>query len=147
LSRERLQVLPDGRVRWSLKRPWSDGTTALMFSPEAFVERLVALIPPARANTIVYHGIFASQAKGRGQFLPRPSPRRRPKVLRLSRPNVRNESSRWTPWAELLLRVFSVDRVACPHCGEAMSLRTVVVRPPATTRVLRGLCLSARGPP
>jgi hypothetical protein len=92
-----------------------------VFSPDEFEERLVALIPPARANTIVYHGIFASQAKDRGQFSPRPSPRRPPRVLRLSRPDVRSERSRRTPWAELLLRVFGVDRVACPRCGQTMS--------------------------
>ena len=35
---------------------------------------------------------------------------------------------------------------ACPKCGEAMALRTVVL-PPATLRVLASLGRSARGPP
>jgi len=49
-------------------------------------------------------------------------------------------------WAELLLRVFRVDGWACPHCQQAMSLRTVVIGVPACTRILRGLQEST-GPP
>jgi len=146
-GKERLALLPDGRVRFTLKRAWSNGTTELLFTPEAFVERLVALVPPPRANTVLYHGVFAAQAKDRRRLSPRPSPRRTRPTLRLSQVEVRNEDSRWTPWAELLARVFGVDALACPHCGQPMSLRTVVVRPPATLQVLTGLKRSARGPP
>lgn len=42
------------------------------------------------------------------------------------------------------------DGFACPRCGEPMVLRAVVIRPPATTRVLRGLKRAlhgARAPP
>jgi hypothetical protein len=34
---------------------------------------------------------------------------------------------------------------ACPQCGEHMSLRAVVIHPPATTKALQGL--GGRGPP
>jgi hypothetical protein len=144
-SKERLEMRPDGHVRYTLKRAWSNGTTQLLFTPEQFVERLVALIPPAHANTVLYHGVLASQAKDRQRLLPRPTARRRPVKLRLTKTPV--QRSRWTCWAELLERVFGVDSLACPHCGEQMTLRTVVVGPPATVEVLTGLKLSARGPP
>ncbi|MFT7521783.1 MAG: hypothetical protein ACI9MC_003935 [Kiritimatiellia bacterium] len=99
----------------------------------------------ARANTVLYHGVFASQAKDRQRLLPRPRARRRSVKLRLTKTPVK--ASRWTCWAELLQRVFGVDSLACPHCGEQMTLRTVVVGFPATVKVLTGLKISARGPP
>ena len=54
--------------------------------------------------------------------------------------------SRWRYWSALLWRVFGVNGFACPKCGAAMALRTVVL-PPATLRVLASLGRSARGPP
>ena len=45
LAKERVESLPDGRVRIALKRAWSDGTTALELSRLELVERLVALVP------------------------------------------------------------------------------------------------------
>lgn len=147
LCRDRLERLPDGRVRWTLKRAWSHGTTALTFTPAELVERLAALVPPPRANTILYHGLLAAGARDRRRLLPRPTPRPRRAVLHLVRPDVASPESRWTPWAALLRRVFGVDPVRCPRCGESMTLRTVVVRPPATLRILDGLEQAARGPP
>ena len=42
-------------------------------------------------------------------------------------------------WSELLERVFGVNAFACPGCGGALTLRCVVVNPPATRRILDGL--------
>lgn len=49
-------------------------------------------------------------------------------------------------WAELLKRVFEVNGWACPHCNKPMTLRTIVIREPATTKVVSGL-LRSTGPP
>jgi hypothetical protein len=151
LGQERLSREPGGRVRWTLKRPWSDGTTALLFSPAELVERLAALVPPPRANTVLYHGVLAANAKDRGRLLPRPRPRgrRRRAAVRLVRPEDRSEASRWAPWSWLLHRVFGRDPMLCPHCGSRMQLRAVVLGRPATTRVLEGLAVAtrARAPP
>ncbi|TVQ87924.1 MAG: hypothetical protein EA397_17645 [Deltaproteobacteria bacterium] len=46
--------------RGATKRPWSDGTTALELSAEELAERLVALVPPPRANQGLYGGVLAS---------------------------------------------------------------------------------------
>jgi len=54
LAKERLCQRQDELVMLKLKRPWSDGTIALIFEPEVFVERLAALVPPPRANTVLY---------------------------------------------------------------------------------------------
>ena len=47
---------------------------------------------------------------------------------------------------ETVKRVFDVDGFACPHCGKAMVLRAVSVRPPATWQLLSVLG-RGRGPP
>jgi hypothetical protein len=52
LAEDRLRRLADGRVRVALKRPWSDGTTHLLFEPVEFLEKLAALTPrPALPET------------------------------------------------------------------------------------------------
>ena len=50
LAKSRMERMADGTLVVGLKRAWSDGTTSLLFSPLEFVERLVALVPPPRAN-------------------------------------------------------------------------------------------------
>jgi len=45
LSEQRLSLLPDGRVRPELKKKWSNGVGALVFSPSEFIERLASLVP------------------------------------------------------------------------------------------------------
>jgi len=61
------------------------------------------------------------------------------------RPRVRLAGER-ASWAELVRRVFDVDGYRCPGCGGRLALRTRVVNPPATTKILRGL-QHAQGPP
>jgi hypothetical protein len=147
LAKERVEALPDGRVRIQLKRAWSDGTTALELSRLELVERLMALVPPPRANQVHYHGVLASRSRLRARVRPTPpKAKKRPATVgrRLSRHSTRK--SRWRAWSDLLWRVFGVVGFGCPKCGHAMQLRTVVM-PPATLRVLASLARSARGPP
>ena len=49
-----------------LRRPWSDGTRAIQFEPSELLEKLAAMIPRPRINLLVYHGLFAPHARGRG---------------------------------------------------------------------------------
>ena len=43
LAVERLSLTAEGRVRYRLRRPWRDGTTAMEFDPLTFISRLAAL--------------------------------------------------------------------------------------------------------
>ena len=111
------------------------------------VERLVALVPPPRANQVHYHGVLASRSRLRARVRPKvPKAKKHPASVgkRLSKRG--RGRSRWRPWSALLWRVFGVNGFACPKCGEAMALRAVVL-PPATLRVLASPGRSARGPP
>src|SRR5439155_2094904 len=48
LGQQRLQRLRDGRIAVALQRPWADGTTHLVFTPDELLERLVPLVPRPR---------------------------------------------------------------------------------------------------
>ena len=52
LSQERLQLYHDGRVRYSFKKAWKDGTHAVLLEPLDFISRLCALIPPPRFHML-----------------------------------------------------------------------------------------------
>ena len=61
LAQERLEEVSDGTYKLTLKTPWSDGTSSILLSRMEIMERLVALIPPPRANQVLYHGIFVPE--------------------------------------------------------------------------------------
>ena len=111
----------------------------LELSAEELAERLVALVPPPRANQVLYGGVLASRHRWHRVVRPRPPKRAAPPPgvgLRLTK--ARSGTSRWTPWSVLLWRVFGVNGLACPTCGKVMVLRAEV-RPPATLSVLASL--------
>jgi hypothetical protein len=127
-----------------LRRAYSDGTTEFVFSELELVEKLAALVPPARKNLISYHGVLAPNHGWRKVVVPHTPPAESRGTLRKDPPKHR---SRWHPWADLLWRVFEVDGLACP-CGRRLVLHAVVL-PPATLDVLDSLERSAalRQPP
>ena len=151
LAKARLERREDGMVMVGLKRVWSDGSTALLFTPLELTERLVALVPPSRANQIVYRGVLAGNAKWRREVIPRPRPEtpeaaaeRRAKRLS-RRPRLHFEGER-PSWDDLLRRVFSVEGFVCPGCAGPLRLRTIVVNPVVARRIIAGL-QQATGPP
>jgi len=63
IASERLSIDPDGRVVYRLRRAWRDGTSAIVFEPLAFLERLAALVPRPRTHLLTYHGVLAPAAQ------------------------------------------------------------------------------------
>lgn len=148
LAKDRIRRREDGRVEVHLRRTWSDGTRALLLTPLQLVERLIALIPPARTNQVTYSGVFAANHRWRREVVPKPPLRTDPRPLSKARAGGRTTQAddRSMTWAELLRRVFRVDGWACPSCRQPMRLRAVLHHPPDAGRVLRGLD-RATGPP
>ncbi|HEY4183918.1 MAG TPA: transposase [Polyangia bacterium] len=70
IATARLSQLDDERLQLRLKRPWRDGTTALMFTPHELIERLVAQVPRRRAHLTRYHGVLAPAFAARAQIVP-----------------------------------------------------------------------------
>ena len=146
----------DGSVLVGMKRTWSDGTTALVLSPQELVERLAALVPPPRKNQILYHGVLAAHSAWRARVVPRPAAQpsaRQPKLVPAPAVNPvagtgRRDADTRLGWADLLLRVFGEDGFRCPTCAMPMRLRSVVTDSTVARRVLAGLTRAlARVPP
>ena len=112
-SHDRLEVQDNGQVRYQLRRPFSDGTTHLLFEPTELIEKLAALIPRPWANLVRYHGVFAPNARLRRHVVPGGRAAGAPPAKARARANPRRQ----LPWAELMRRVFALDVLACPRCG------------------------------
>ena len=56
-------------------------------------------------------------------------------------------AARRYPWAELLQRVFAVDALRCPGCGERMRMIAAITNPLIARRILKHLGLPPRAPP
>jgi hypothetical protein len=52
-------------VRYTLKTPYPDGTTQVVFTPLDFIARLAALVPKPRVHLTRYHGVFAPHSAWR----------------------------------------------------------------------------------
>ena len=72
-SQQRLDLLPNGKVRYKLARPWPtpSGTTELIMEPLQFLKRLAVLLPVPYQNLTRYHGVFANRSRFR-PLLPLP---------------------------------------------------------------------------
>ena len=108
ISKERVILTQNGNVRLKLKKAYTDGTTHYEFTPDQFIKRLIALIPPPRQNFIRYFGVFGARHKKRREItaLARPKKEKKKKIATYR-----------TPWADLLKRVFKYEVSYCDHCG------------------------------
>ena len=126
IADQRLSVGADGRVHVALKRVWSDGTKTVSYDPLTFLGRVVALIPPPRANLVRYAGVWAAHSALRRHVLPAPPPT--PPVARLGAAAEDRSASRRLrlSWSDLLKRVFGIDGLACSRCSGRQRLIGVV---------------------
>ena len=153
LAEHRLRRLADGRVRLQLKRPWSDGTTHLLFEPLEFLEKLAALTPRPEINLVLYHGVLAPHARWRPEIVAY----RRSNIGKAPDPSAaaaeaghgRAGAPRYWTWAALMRRAFDLDVLRCPRCAGRMQLIATIEDPAVIQRILAHLGLpGARdGPP
>jgi hypothetical protein len=152
LSQERLTVLPDHRVRLTLKRPWSDGTYALDMDALALLARLASAVPPPKQHLTRYSGVLAAAAHWRPLIIP-PAPAdpsasaapappptstpAQPAFTKPSKPPPSGTRCRYIRWAELLRLTFGLTLDKCPACGGRMKLRALVRDPESIERFLR----------
>jgi hypothetical protein len=166
LAEDRLDRLPDGRVRYRMKRTFSDGTREVVLGPEAFLARLAALIPPPRVHLVRYHGVFAPASPLRSAItrVPAPAdaaplpaePDKSPAAAHATDSPATEPSPtlppdaptrlRRLPWADLLRRVHAVDVLACP-CGARARILAFITVPEICSLILRHLALPDRPPP
>jgi hypothetical protein len=147
LSQERLTLLPDHRVRLTLKRPWSDGTYALEMDVLALLARLASAVPPPKQHLTLYAGVLAAAAHWRPLIIP-PAPADPtakadtpppvpPAFTKAAKPAPSGTRCRYIKWAELLRLTFGLTVDLCPACGGRMKLRALVRDPESIERFLR----------
>ncbi len=140
LALARLTESTNGQLLYYFRRPWSDGSTALLLEPLELLERLAALVPSPRRPLLAYHGVLAPRAEWRSAIIPKPAPDG------ASADAGARSPGRW-PWAQLLRRVFAIQVLVCEHCGGARRILGAVTEPHAVRRVLTALGLAAEPPP
>ena len=163
VATERLTALPDGRLLYRLKRPWRDGTSAVIFERQDFMAKLAVLVPAPRAHLTRYHGVLGPAAVWRPLIIPTPNDNSseiglnpQPSPQQSTVPAVDAEPAPHTLpsardrnyiWAELMKRVFLVDVLQCERCGGRMKIIAAIHSPDTTGRILDCLGLPSRAPP
>jgi hypothetical protein len=106
----RLSLSSTGKVVYTLKTPYRDGTTQVAFDPVDFIARLAALVPKPRVNLTRYHGVLAPNHRWREQITPA---HRGKRAKPISNTEIRSPAERHAAmtWAQRLKRVFNIDKV------------------------------------
>ncbi len=141
----------------------------MVLQPTELLRRLATLVPLPRAHLVRYHGVCAPASSWRSQVIPPPpdctpsaSPPRASSCVESEDPapaatetpasdqpiaEVRRpaDPSR-VPWAELLMRVFREDVLACP-CGGRRVVLAYLTQPGPVKAILDHLGLPSTGPP
>ena len=159
-----------------LKTPYSDGTTHILLTPQALLQRLCALVPRPRAHRVRYHGTFAPNSPYRDQVVPAnsaapsedeptqtigesaaPNPTNTP-PREEAKPHTPSAATvtpprddprrrvRWILWQHLVRRVFAKDPLACPKCSGTMRFVSVILKADAIIKILACLELPAEAP-
>ena len=146
-------------MRYTFRRAWRDGTTAIVFEPFTLIERLAALIPRPGVHLLTYHGILAPAASYRDCVVPAPDEDAAggdngPAACRTLRPRTtpdgrvlpgRLPRRPRTPWALLLARAFGLQVLRCP-CGARRHLLTFLTDPTVIAKILGHLGLDYDSP-
>jgi hypothetical protein len=162
LAHDRLTVLKDGRLRLTLKTPWSDGTQAILLEPMDLIARLAAIVPPPRFLLTRFHRVFAPHSRLRKLVVPTPEydpDLDKPQQLDLfdeanrCRPatppdlQARTRKPGRHPWQWLLRRVFRVDISVCPRCQGTMKVTEVALTADSIATVMARHGLGPQPPP
>jgi hypothetical protein len=154
-AQESVTELSDGRVRLVMKKPNRQGATSVVMSPERFLSKLVALVPPPRQHQVRYYGVFAGRHRLRKKIVPRTVEPgvavQMPLFADVAglRAFGEGEDEPWEKrparigWAKLLARVFAVDVTKCRRCGGRMKVVEAVTDVDRISELLQG----ARPPP
>lgn len=130
---------------------------AVVFTPLDFIARPVALVTRPWTHLLTYHGVLAPAAEWRDWIVPaqpRSAQGDPPQVLAAHALRPGQAKKRAT-WAELLRRVFEIDVLTCPWCGEKRKLIAIITNGTLVRRILAHLGLPtaastlapARSPP
>jgi hypothetical protein len=137
LAMERLKMMKDGRLSYELKKAWNDGTTHIILTPLELMAKVAALIPPPKAHTIRFHGLFAPHAKERSRI----SKSRKELQMELLAASPAEGGTKIPQefrisWSRLLKRTFGIDLEKCQFCGGKTKILEAVIEAEAIKKIL-----------
>jgi len=139
-----VRLMPDGHVRVSFKRVSKTGAAYAQMSPQTFLARLCALVPPPGFHHVRYYGVLAGRHALRKAVAPSSSRELEATQLALFVRRGDHELPAVTgrlhdaqvgdrppiaSWSTLLARVFRVDVSVCARCGVPMRIVLAVTDP------------------
>ncbi len=98
-----------------------------------FLARLTSHIPTKGQVLQRYYGFYASRLRGMRRKTTE-GDTEQPLVKVDPEPDALREARR--RWAELLRRIFEVDPLACPRCGQTMRIVAFITEPKVIDRIL-----------
>lgn len=134
VAEDRLALTASGQVRYTLKTPYRDGTTHIIFEPLDFIARLAALVPKPRVHLTRYHGVLAPHSALRAQVTPAGRGGKTGTTERRSA-----ERHRAMSWAQRLKRVFRIDIERCERCGGKVRIIASIEDPQVIGKILAQL--------
>jgi hypothetical protein len=104
------------------------------FSPLEFLARLTPHIPNKWESTVRYYGHYSHRARGarRKRILAET-----PATILEPPPEQKKKASQ--SWAALIKRVFELDPLLCPKCGETMKIKSFITDTKEVKRLLDNL--------
>jgi hypothetical protein len=147
VSEERLSQAPNGDIHYKLKKPWTDGTTSVIFSPLEFIEKLASLVPPPRIHLTRFHGILAPHSQFRKLVVPQKIEEKIENPTGDKTLPIDNQKQNRISWAKLLSRVFALDMDNCELCGGQMKAISAILKQEVIEKILTHLGLPVRAPP
>ena len=146
VAQDRLERRGDGKLELTFKKPWRDGTRALVLEPDDLIARLVAAVPPPRFHTLRYFGVLSSHSSRRALVVPgaapdpastKPPPAAGDQLDLLDRLGERDDKPPARKrWAWLLAHIFAADVETCPECAGPMRWAEVATSRADITRLL-----------
>jgi hypothetical protein len=152
ISNNRLSIDEEnGKIIFELKKPYSNGTTHLKFTPKEFIKKLVALVPPPRINLTRYHGVLGPRSKLRSKVV---NNKKKDNKKKDNKKKDNTKKRYRTPWAKLLKRVFGFEVDKC-KCGGTLKIISAILDVDIAIGIMNSLNLEiflpiptpARGPP
>ena len=143
IAQDRLEVLRDGKIKYSMKKVWRDGTSAVVITPHDFMKRLCAMVPAPYFNMTRFYGVLAPHSATRKHIVSNPEvspPQQMPLFGKdLDEPNPEKKTTSRMSWSKLLARIFKVDVSICPKCNGQMKIMDAVTKNATIRSVLSGI--------
>jgi hypothetical protein len=131
---------PDGRVKLLTPPDPKTGLAGRLFDPIDWVHAVTTQIPDPRQHMVRYQGAYANRVRrlyrpGRGEAPGEPAPQAS------GRADPEEDVPAWVKqrrrsWARLLRRIYEVDPLVCPRCGEELKVVAVITDPVVVDRIL-----------